>query len=319
MALGLAPTGPQGVDMTGVAPHTPAPVGFIGLGHMGEPMAGRLASHGVDLVVWNRTRAAAERLAGLGARPAESPREVFAACRVVVLMLADGTAADAVLGRRDGRFDVDVAGRVVVNMGTVSPEYSRGLHDDVRAAGGRFVEAPVSGSRVPAETGTLVAMLAGDDAAADVVEPLLEPLTAATFRCGDVPRALETKLAVNVFLISLVVGLTEAVHFAESHGIDLPLLQAVLDAGPMASAVSRGKLAKLAAGDLSAQAAVRDVHYNNRLILAAAAQRGTPVPLLTRTAELLAEAERLGRGGEDMVAVIEALRSRSSRDADVSP
>lgn len=302
--------------MIGVGPRSPSPVGFLGLGHMGEAMASRLASHDVDLVVWNRTRARAERMTAVGARPAASVREVFACCGVVILMLSDGAAIDEVLGRRDGRFAVALEGRVLVNMGTVSPEYSRGLHDEVRGAGGWFVEAPVSGSRVPAETGALVAMLAGDATALDVVEPLLAPLTAATFRCGAVPRALETKLSVNVFLIALVVGLTEATHFAESRGIDLALLQAVLDAGPMASAVSRGKLAKLVSGDRSAQASLRDVHYNNRLIVDAAAERGTPVPLLTRTAALFAEAERLGKGAEDMIAVIDALRARRSSGAD---
>lgn len=284
-------------------------LGFIGLGHMGEPMAARLAQHEPGLVVWNRTSAKVERLAEWGTVPAASAAEVFDRCDVVVLMLANGSVIDGILGREGHDFSVSLGGRVVVNMGTVAPEYSRELHDDVVSCGGQYVEAPVSGSRVPAEAGQLVAMLAGDADVLRMVEPLLAPMTAATFHCGLVPMALETKLAVNTFLISMVTGLAEAVSFAEHRGLDLETLRAVLDAGPMSSAVSRIKLAKLVSGDLSAQASISDVLYNNRLILAAAPSRDS-MPLLAQCVELFAEAEALGLGSADMAAVIEAIRGR---------
>ena len=179
-------------------------LGFLGLGHMGEPMATRLAMAGLAPWVWNRTPAKSVALSAHGARVAGTPAEVFDRSDVVVVMLANDRVVDEVLGRSDGRFGVDVAGRTVVHMGTVPPVWSAGLAADLEAAGAAYVEAPVSGSRVPAQNGELVAMLAGADDAVDRVEPLLECLTSATFRCGPVPRALETKLAVNVFLIALV-------------------------------------------------------------------------------------------------------------------
>ena len=86
-------------------------------------------------------------------------------------------------------------------------------------------------------------MLAGHPAALDEVEDLLAPLTTRTFRCGPIPGALETKLAVNTYLIVMVTGLAEAAAYAEVRGVDLGMLREVLDAGPMASTVSRGKLA----------------------------------------------------------------------------
>ncbi len=177
---------------------------------------------------------------------------------VVVVMLADGDVVDAVLGRRADCFEVEVAGRTIVHTGTVSPAYSRSLGDQLAACGGELVEAPVSGSSGPARAGELVGMLAGRPAALDEVEDLLAPRTARTFRCGPVPGALETKLAVNTHLIVMVTGLAEAAAYAELRGVDLVLLREVLAAGPMASPVSRGKLAKLLNGDLSAQAAVSD-------------------------------------------------------------
>ena len=284
-------------------------IGFLGLGHMGEPMAGRMVDHGLELTVWNRTVATAERLAARGARLAATPGEVFSRCDVVVLMLANDRVIDEVLRRSEHGFGVEVAGRTVVNMGTVSPVYSAGLGRALHSQGATYVEAPVSGSRVPAQNGELVAMLAGDDGALDRVEPTLACLTSATFRCGAVPRALETKLAVNVFLIALVGALAESAAFAEQAGLDLGLLQRILDAGPMASAVSRGKLAKLLDDDLSAQAAVSDVRYNCRLILEAGLRARADLPLTSACADLLSRAEARGLGGADMIAMAEVLRS----------
>ncbi|WP_395693424.1 NAD(P)-dependent oxidoreductase [Nocardioides sp.] len=291
--------------MTGTA------VGFLGLGRMGEPMAARLVLAGTDVVAWNRSDPPLRRLQELGAATADSPAEVFERCSVVLMMLADAGVADEVLGREGDRFAAPVAGRTVVQMGTVSPESSAVLGRRVAAAGGRYVEAPVSGSRVPAERGELVAMLAGDPDDVARVRPVVAPMCASVVDCGPVPRGLETKLAVNVFLIAMVTGLAEAVHLAESSGVDLGVLQAVLDAGPMASAVSRGKMAKLVEGDHEAQASVRDVHYNSRLILELAASTGASTPLIRECARLLAGAERLGLGSADMVAVVDALREGS--------
>jgi 3-hydroxyisobutyrate dehydrogenase len=290
-------------------------VGFVGLGHMGEPMAGNLVRSGVPLTVWNRSAEKVGRLQGLGATAAASVAEVFERCDVVVLMLANDVVIDEVLCREGARFAVPVTGRTVVNMGTVSPSYSVALGADLAAAGGEYVEAPVSGSRVPAEDRRLVGMIAGAPEARARVEPLLAPLCTSTFHCGAVPGALQTKLAVNVFLISMVTGLAESVRFAEAAGVDLEVLQAILDAGPMASAVSRIKLAKLVDGDLAPQASIRDVHYNSRLVLEAASATAATMPLLTVCTALFAEAEAAGLGAVDMVAVLEAIRGRDDGGA----
>lgn len=286
-------------------------VGFVGLGVMGQPMALNLARAGTPLVVWNRTPARCEPLRAAGARVAADPEEVFGRADVVILMLADETAIDAVLGRGTPEFAARVGGRVLVHMGTTSPEYSGGLEADLRAAGGRYVEAPVSGSRVPAEQAQLVAMLAGDGPARDAVRPLLAPMCRETFDCGAVPGALLMKFSVNLFLITLVTGLTEAFHFADRHGLDQRLLLDVLDAGPMASAVSRMKAPKLLTRDFAVQAAAADVLKNNLLIARAARKADLASPLLDVCHALFEETVAQGHGGEDMVAVLRALEART--------
>jgi 3-hydroxyisobutyrate dehydrogenase len=289
-------------------------VGFLGLGLMGEPIALNLARAGTPLVVWNRTRARTASLRTAGAEVAASAAEVFARAAVVVVMLADESATDEVLQRGTPAFARQVAGRTLVFMGTAAPAWSRALEDDVRAAGGCYVEAPVSGSRVPAQNGELVAMLAGDPEAVERVRPLLTPIARQTVTCGPVPNALLTKLSVNLFLITMVTGLAEALHFAERQGLDVRRVVDVLDAGPMASAVSRGKAAKLLAGDFSPQAAIGDVLKNNRLIAEAARASGVASPLLDACHALFGETSAQGRDAEDMVAVARALEARTAAD-----
>jgi 3-hydroxyisobutyrate dehydrogenase len=282
-------------------------LGFIGLGNMGFAMARNLARAGAQLVVWNRTAHKIEALAEASNTPVTavpSAADVFAQAPIVFLMLANGAAIDTVLARSTPSFAALVRGRTIVHMGTTSPGYSAALEADIIAAQGRYVEAPVSGSRVPAEQGKLVGMLAGDPAAVAEVAAHLAPMCERTFVCGAVPQALRTKLAVNLFLITMVTGLAEAVQFAARSSLDLSVFRAVIDAGPMASKVSAVKLAKLVEGDYAVQASISDVLMNTNLIHDAARSADIPSPLLDRCRDLLARAELMGHGQADMAAVM---------------
>ncbi|HEV2676907.1 MAG TPA: NAD(P)-dependent oxidoreductase [Aliidongia sp.] len=286
-------------------------IGFIGLGAMGQPMALNLAKAGLPLVIWNRSPVKAESLAAAGAEIVTDAAQVFARAAVVILMLADDGAIDAVLDRGGPDFASRAGRRTIVHMGTTAPAYSRALETDIRAAGGRYVEAPVSGSRKPAEAGQLVAMLAGEPDAVAEVRPLLAPMCRDTVICGTVPNALLMKLSVNLFLIPMVTALAESVHFADRHGLDLDQFVAVLNAGPMASDVSRVKLPKLVARDFAIQAAIPDVLKNNRLVAEAARAAGIASPLLDVCHALYGETLALGHEAADMVAVLTAIEQRT--------
>ncbi len=289
------------------------PVGFIGLGAMGEPMALNLRKAGIALIVWNRSMPKRAVLARAGAGVADECAQVFEQCEIVLLMLAHAEAIDLVLARGEPRFAQRVRGRTIVHMGTTSPAYSRGLEQAIRAAGGRYVEAPVSGSRKPAEAAQLVAMLAGDRESVALVRPLLDAMCKRSEYCGEVPAALTMKLAVNIFLITMVTGLAEAMHFAREQGLDLAQFVAIADAGPMASDVSRVKAAKLLREDFAEQASIENVLDNNRLIAAAARAANIATPLLDVCHDLYRETRDLGRGREDMAAVVKAIEARTER------
>ena len=288
-----------------------AMTGFAGLGLMGEPMALNLVRAATPLIVWNRTASKSESLRAAGALVAASLDELFERSSTIILMLSDGSAVDDVLARNTGAFAQRVAGRTIVFMGTEAPAYSQSLEKAVRDAGGSYVEAPVSGSRIPAQERALVAMLAGEPSTVGRVQPLIASMCRTSHPCGPVPNALLMKLAVNSFLIATVAGLAEACHFAESNGLDLEAFRAILDAGPMASAVSRAKLPKLLARNFEAQAAIGDVVKNTQLITAAASERQIASPILRLCRELFEETLDLGEDGADMSAVLCAIEART--------
>jgi 3-hydroxyisobutyrate dehydrogenase len=290
---------------------TGQPVGFIGIGTMGLPLASNLLRAGFVLTVWNRSDAKCDPLVELGARKAATVREVFDRSSIVLVMLLNETAIDAALQRGTGAFERMVRGKTLVNLGTTSPAYSLELETEVVRAGGQYVEAPVSGSRLPAERGALVGMIAGPGPALARVRPLLAPLCSRVFSCGCVPGAMRMKLAVNHYLIAMVAALGEAFQSARAAGVDLQVLREALDAGPMASEVSRTKLDKLLRGDYSPQAAVHDAGKIARLSLAQAQESGALAPLMKRCVLLYEAAEQAGWGSLDMIAATRTLERQA--------
>jgi 3-hydroxyisobutyrate dehydrogenase len=286
-------------------------IGFVGLGVMGQPMALNLAKAGTRLVVWNRSPAAVDPLREAGATVAVSVEEVFERTRIVILMLVNETVLDEVLRRGTPDFAKLVAGHIVVSMGSNPPDYSRGLAADILAAGGRYVEAPVSGSRKPAETAQLVALLGGDADTVVEVRPLLAPMCRETILCGPVGNALLMKLTVNLYLCTMLAGLAEASHFAERNGLDLETFQAAIDSGPMASDLTRVKIPKLVARDFSVQAATADAFNSTKLIVEAARAVSMASPVLDVCRTLYGESVELGNGRLDMVSVVAAIEART--------
>ncbi|MGY4516252.1 NAD(P)-dependent oxidoreductase [Lysobacter sp. HA18] len=280
-------------------------IGFLGIGTMGLPMATRLLNAGVPLHVWNRTPERCAPLTARGAIESTSVDDLFATCTTVFVMLLNQEAIDATLERSLPSFSKRVQGRTVVMLGTTSAAYSQALERDVVLSGGRYVEAPVSGSRGPAEEGALIGMLAGDLEAVAEVEPLLTPLCRQTVRCGAVPSALRLKLAVNHFLIVLVAALAEAAKAAAAGGVDLQLFQQVLDAGPMASPISRAKLQKLISGDFSPQAAIGDVTQIAYLVRQQTHASGAQSLLIDVATQMFATARWHGLSALDMSAVLQ--------------
>jgi 3-hydroxyisobutyrate dehydrogenase-like beta-hydroxyacid dehydrogenase len=227
---------------------------------------------------------------------------------LIFTMLFDELAIQSIL--TDG-FKKALRNKTLINTSSVSVDFSRTLASQIANAGGKFIEMPVSGSKVPAEQGKLVGMMAGDKALCQETMPYVEPLTSATIYCGPVGSGLKMKYAINAYLITMTAGLAESVSLAQAQGLDLDAYSQVLAAGPLSSAYSKLKVDKILAKDWSAQAAIKDCYNSTQLIEAAAAEAGTQSPLVKLCGQLYSQANGSGMAEDDMIAVFKILAKSS--------
>ena len=196
-------------------------VGFIGLGNMGAPMAANLLRAGHALVVYNRTPDRAEPLAGQGARVARSPREAAAGAEVLVTMLADDAAIEAVMFGEDGALEGLPRGAIHVSMSTISPDLSRRLLAEHEARGQGYVAAPVFGRPEAAQAAQLWIVAAGAAGALERCRPLLDTLGQGVEAVGgDPPMANVVKIGGNFLLAAAIEAMGEAFALVRKHGID---------------------------------------------------------------------------------------------------
>ena len=200
---------------------TSGAVGVLGIGRMGTAMARALATAGFELVLWNRTRAAADQLANeLGGRSVAEPMDVAAAADVCLSMLADEAAVDAVFAGPTGLVAGARPGNVLVDASTVPPATLRAHEAAVRATDAGLLDAPVSGSIALAESGRLTLMVGGEVRDFERARPVLDALAQTVFHIGPLGTGAAMKLAVNTLIFGLNQAVAEGLVLAEAAGIE---------------------------------------------------------------------------------------------------
>ncbi len=259
----------------------PSPIGFIGLGLLGQAMALRLLQQGLPLVVWNREPERCAKVAAAGAVVAESPAEVAARCRTICLCVIDGDAVQDVVFGPDGLAQAPRVPRRIVDFSTVPPGQTRALALQARELDMRWIDAPVSGGPSAAATGSLTIMVGGaaDDIAA--AEPVLAAVASRRTHVGVVGSGQEMKVINQALVGSTAVLLAEALTLARHMGLPLDRVPVCLESG-LADSVGLQKLwPRMAAEDFeppSGRAAqlLKDL----RVVDAARAAGGLELPLL---------------------------------------
>lgn len=297
-------------------------VGWMGAGRMGSVLIRRLLTAGVNVAVYNRTKARAEPLAADGAKLVDSAAEL-AQCDVVFVMV--GTSQDlldAVLGPA-GLLAGEHAPGVVVDLSTVSVEASRQAREALSARGAEFLAAPVMGNPRVAEAGRLTFALSGPEAAADKVQPYLEILGAGASYVGDGEIARTVKLCHNLFLGVVIQSLSEVTILAEKAGVSRQAFLACINNSVMGSTFTRYKSPALVNLDFHATFTSTLLRKDFDLGLAAAREHEVPMPVAAVVHQIVQSLVGHGHGDEDFATVIE-LQAQSagldlvSEDADVS-
>lgn len=284
-------------------------IGFVGLGIMGSAMAANLIKAGFDVTVWNRSAERCAPLAELGGKVAASPRGAAECSDVVIAMMADPLAVRSVRDGADGIVAGLKPASGYLDMSTVdaatSVESARLSHEK----GVLFLEAPVAGSRKPAEDATLTVMAAGDRALYDTALPALEKMGKKILFLGATGNAARMKLANNLVMSGMLTSLCEGMALAAGSGLDTAQFLEVLDSGAVSNPMFRLKGPQIAANrEFPAAFPLRHMQKDLRLALQLAEETGQPLFATATVNELYKKALAEGLGDSDFAAVSRVIR-----------
>ncbi|MEU8887614.1 NAD(P)-dependent oxidoreductase [Streptomyces sp. NPDC048442] len=281
---------------------TPQPVvAVLGTGIIGAPVARNLAKAGFTVRAWNRTRAKADALAADGVHAADTPADAVDGADVVLTVLNDGPRVLEAVRAAAPKL---AAGTVWVQVSTVGEEIYE-IAAYAAEAGLVLVDAPVLGTRQPAELGKLTVLAAGPQSARATVQPLFDTIGSRTVWIGEDPAtgaASRLKLVLNTWVVALTNGVGEALSLAKGLGVDPQHFVDAVTGGPLDSGYFQGKSAAVLAEDFTPSFTVDNAEKDARLAAEAARRAGLRLDGTEAARDRFARAAEQGHGGEDMVA-----------------
>jgi 3-hydroxyisobutyrate dehydrogenase len=277
-----------------------ARVAVLGTGIMGAPMAGNLLRAGHEVRVWNRTPAKAEPLVAGGAEPSPTPADAVRGVEFVLTMLADAHAVEATMIESNA-LEAVADGAVWIQSSTIGVAATERLAELARARRVTLVDAPVLGSRKPAEEGQLVVLASGPDDARRRCVPIFDAVARRYLWLGDTGAGTRLKLVVNSWIVCTVENIGETFALAQALGLDPRRFLEAIAGGGMDMEYAHLKGAAIMNQDFSPAFPLRHAHKDMRLVLEAAGE--LELPLAQATLRQLDRALELGHGDEDMSAV----------------
>jgi len=283
-------------------------IGFIGLGIMGSRMAENLRKKGHELVVYNRTKVKAQALLANGAAWADSPAEVAKHVNIVITMLSkpDAVAEVALLGKRSF-LDKLLPSSLWIDCSTVNPSFSKLMAIEASTRKVRFLDAPVGGSKGPAEQGQLLFFVGGDTSDVEAAKPLLECMGKAVFPMGGHGMGSAMKMVNNIMLGQAMVAFCEALAFGESLGITKQAVFDSLASSPVMAPLLNFKRPKFENADFTAEFPLQWMHKDLHLAAETAYETGAALPAMNVTKEIYTLAMRAGLGEDDFSAVYKVV------------
>jgi len=278
-------------------------IGFVGLGRMGRPMADRLLAH-FPLAIWNRTKAKTVELGKRGAKVAGSPREVAARSDIIITMMYDDAALEAVTFGEDGILGGIRPPSVFIDMSTVGPATSNRIASAIKEQGVEMLRAPVTGSTSSAEEGTLTILASGNRQAYEKCEKVFSVMAKKIFYVGAEEEARYLKLAHNMMVGVTAQMLAEAVTFGEKAGLDWHQMLEVFSGSFVASPLLCFKAARLADRDFTAASNVLQLSKDFDLALATGLQLESPMPITGMVRQFLGMLVSTGKEELDYISLV---------------
>jgi 3-hydroxyisobutyrate dehydrogenase/glyoxylate/succinic semialdehyde reductase len=288
-------------------------VGFIGLGIMGSRMAGNLLKKGHELVLFNRTKEKAVPLIEQGASFLDTAAKVAESVPVIITMLPDPAAVSEVALGNNG-FLVHLAkGSLWIDSSTVNPSFSRSMAAECKKKGVRFMDAPVAGSKIPAEHAQLLFFVGGDKGDLEYSMPLLEAMGKAVFHIGGIGMGTAMKMVNNLLLAGAMAAFSEAMVFGEALDIPRQALFDTLLKSPVTAPFLALKRPLLESGDFETQFPLKWMHKDLQLASVTAYECGVALPDMHAVKESFALAVRSGLGEKDFSAIYQYLKNPHQR------
>ena len=280
-------------------------VAVLGLGAMGHAFAANLLKKGFVVQGWNRTRAKGEDLLDAGIQLSDSVAQAVDGADVVIAMLSDGDTTRQTL---NAARDALKQGATICQMGTIGVEATDALIAEFAAARPDvvFIDAPVSGTKAPAENAQILVMASGDQSKAQAAEQVFAAIGKGTQWLGAAGASSRMKLVVNSWLIGLMQSLAESTRLAEAFGFSTDDLWKVLDGGPLAPPYAKAKLGMIASGDFTPQMHLMWALKDAKLALDAAGD--SKLPALENIVDVWQQAVDAGYGEQDLAAVYQFLK-----------
>jgi 3-hydroxyisobutyrate dehydrogenase-like beta-hydroxyacid dehydrogenase len=295
-----------------------ANLGFVGLGVMGSEMVNRLLSKGHSVIGFNRTRSKAEWLVKKGMKWANTPRAVVEASDIALSMVTNSAALAAVMNGPDGMLAGVNPGKILVDMSTVSPAFSREIAAKVRENGGDMLDSPVSGSVITLQEGKLSVMVGGRKETFEKVKPLLLDIGPKVTHVGENGQALVMKIGVNLSLAVQMLAFCEGVLLAEKSGIKREVAVDVLTHSVIGSPMVQYRGPFVLKMPEEAWFNVNMMQKDMLLALELGRQLDVPMPTTAVTNEFLTAARGMGLDEKDFAIVFEVLARMSGLPTKVS-
>lgn len=290
-------------------------IGFAGLGLMGSRMSRQFLDKGFPLTVWNRSAERCSPLAERGARVARTPRALAEVSDVVVTCVSDLAAVERVVFAADGVLAAARPGFRYLETSTISPELSRRIAEAFRAKGADALEAPVTGSKLGAERGTLLLMTGGRRETHDELMPVMMAMGAKAIYCGETGHGSVVKLIGNTYITFMLEALCETLVVGRKAGVPLDTILEVVMASGYASPYYPFKGAAIARRDFDQHFSIDLLVKDQNLMLAEAHVHKTPMPGLGAIREVFQAARAQGLGQEDICAVVKVIERMAGEPA----